>query len=95
MKTRVLFLFMTILYADMLFGSVRDTVIVGNGTRYEGQYPSGEGVLYSDSLGIYIGYFERGIPNGVCTCVEDIFRTLYCCPQNMLRLVPRLLPSRK
>ena len=34
---------------------------------YEGQYPCGEGVLYSDSLGIYIGHFERGIPNGVCT----------------------------
>ena len=38
-----------------------------NGIRYEGQYPCGEGVLYSDSLGIYIGHFERGIPNGVCT----------------------------
>ena len=63
-----LFIFSLVsLYANFVFGSVRDTVIVGNRTRYEGQYPSGEGVLYSDSLGIYIGHFERGIPNGVCT----------------------------
>ena len=63
-----LFIFSLVsLYANFSFGAVCDTVIVGNGTRYEGQYPSGEGVLYSDSLGIYIGRFERGIPNGVCT----------------------------
>lgn len=63
-----LFIFSLVsLYANFSFGAVCDTVIVGNGIRYEGQYPSGEGVLYSDSLGIYIGHFERGIPNGVCT----------------------------
>lgn len=63
-----LFIFSLVsLYANFSFGAVCDTVIVGNGIRYEGQYPCGEGVLYSDSLGIYIGHFERGIPNGVCT----------------------------
>lgn len=63
-----LFIFSLVsLYANFSFGAVSDTVIVGNGIRYEGQYPCGEGVLYSDSLGIYIGHFERGIPNGVCT----------------------------
>ena len=61
-----LFIFSLVsLYANFSFGAVCDTVIVGNGIRYEGQYPCGEGVLYSDSLGIYIGHFERGIPNGV------------------------------
>ena len=63
-----LFIFSLVsLYANFSFGAVCDTVIVGNGIRYEGQYPCGEGVLYSDSLGIYVGHFERGIPNGVCT----------------------------
>ena len=63
-----LFIFSLVsLYANFSFGAVCDTVIVGNGIRYEGQYPCGEGVLYSDSLGIYIGHFERGIPNEVCT----------------------------
>ena len=63
-----LFIFSLVsLYANFSFGAVCDTVIVENGIRYEGQYPCGEGVLYSDSLGIYIGHFERGIPNGVCT----------------------------
>lgn len=63
-----LFIFSLVsLYANFSFGAVCDTVIVENGIRYEGQYPSGEGVLYSDSLGIYIGHFERGIPNEVCT----------------------------
>ena len=63
-----LFIFSLVsLYANFSFGAVCDTVIVGNGIRYEGQYPCGEGVLYSDSLRIYIGHFERGIPNGVCT----------------------------
>lgn len=63
-----LFIFSLVsLYANFSFGAVCDTVIVGNGTRYEGQYPCGEGVLYSDSLGIFIGHFENGVPNGVCT----------------------------
>lgn len=46
-----LFIFSLVsLYANFSFGAVCDTVIVGNGIRYEGQYPCGEGVLYSDSL---------------------------------------------
>ena len=63
-----LFIFSLVsLYANFSFGAVCDTVIVGNGTSYEGQYPCGEGVLYSDSLGNFIGHFENGVPNGVCT----------------------------
>ena len=42
-----LFIFSLVsLYANFSFGAVCDTVIVGNGIRYEGQYPCGEGVLY-------------------------------------------------
>ena len=58
-----LFIFSLVsLYANFSFGAVCDTVIVGNGIRYEGQYPCGEGVLYSDSLGIYIGHSSGASP---------------------------------
>ena len=44
-----------------------DKVIEGEGYKYVGQYPAGKGVLYSDSLGIYIGTFENARPEGICT----------------------------
>ena len=43
---------------------VIDTVLVRDNICYIGQYPNGEGILYSDSLGIFIGRFERCVPNG-------------------------------
>ena len=36
--------------------------------RYEGQWPKGEGVLYSSKDGLIIGTFDNGIPNGRCIC---------------------------
>lgn len=43
---------------------VRDTVIVNEKYRYEGQWPEGQGVLYREKIGIYIGTFKNAEPEG-------------------------------
>lgn len=45
---------------------VRDTVIVTDEWRYEGQWPEGEGVRYSEKYGLYIGTFKDAEPEGMC-----------------------------
>lgn len=45
---------------------VRDTVIVEDGRRYEGQWPEGEGVLYDINRGLFLGRFSGGVPHGQC-----------------------------
>ena len=49
---------------------VRDTVIVNDYWRYEGQWPEGDGVRYSEKHGIYIGRFNEAEPVGMCLCVS-------------------------
>lgn len=36
--------------------------------RYEGQWPKGEGILYSSRDGLIIGTFSNGVPEGRCIC---------------------------
>jgi len=43
--------------------TVRDTVVLDGGT-YIGRMPSGEGRLYHDENGLFIGSFNRGVPSG-------------------------------
>lgn len=43
---------------------VRDTVIVEDTFRYEGQWPEGEGVLYDVNRGMILGRFAGGVPDG-------------------------------
>ena len=47
--------------------AVRDTVIVEEGFRYEGQYPDGKGVLYDINKGLFFGQFRGMVPHGWCT----------------------------
>ena len=42
-----------------------DTVIIGDGFRYEGQWPEGEGVRYS-AEGLIKGHFVKGVAEGMC-----------------------------
>ena len=49
---------------------VRDTVIVTDDWRYEGQWPEGEGVRYSKKYGVYKGNFVKAEPVGPCLCVS-------------------------
>ena len=43
-----------------------DTVIIGDGFRYEGQWPEGEGVWCSNNSGLIIGTFKNSVPEGRC-----------------------------
>lgn len=43
-----------------------DTTMTHEGSRYEGQWPEGKGVLYSYEEGLIIGTFRNGIPDGKC-----------------------------
>ena len=52
---------------EFLSGAVRDTVIVEEGFRYEGQYPDGKGVLYDMKRGLFFGEFRGMEPHGQCT----------------------------
>lgn len=43
-------------------------VIEGDGYRYQGEWPSGDGVLYSYEDGLVLGKFHKGKPHGECVC---------------------------
>lgn len=46
---------------------VRDTLIVEDTFRYEGQWPVGEGILYDVNRGMIFGRFSGAVPDGYCT----------------------------
>ncbi len=39
-----------------------------HGALYEGDWPKGEGVLYSEKDGLVLGTFSKGKPHGKCVC---------------------------
>lgn len=43
-------------------------VISREGCRYEGEWPTGYGVLYSYEDGLILGDFKKGKPHGKCVC---------------------------
>ena len=43
-------------------------VISREGSRYEGEWPTGYGVLYSYEDGLVLGDFRKGKPHGRCVC---------------------------
>ena len=43
-------------------------VISREGSRYEGEWPTGYGVLYSYEDGLILGDFHKGKPHGKCVC---------------------------
>lgn len=45
-------------------------VMSRDGYRYEGEWPSGDGVLYSYEDGLVIGQFRKGKPHGECVCYK-------------------------
>lgn len=44
----------------------RDTVIIKERYRYEGQWPEGKGILCSYRYGLVFGTFKEGSPEGIC-----------------------------
>lgn len=47
-----------------------DTVVVTDDWRYEGQWPTGIGVRYSEKRGLYMGLFNEGEPAGMCLYIS-------------------------
>ena len=45
-------------------------VMSRDGYRYEGEWPSGYGVLYSYEDGLILGDFRKGKPHGKCVCYK-------------------------
>ena len=45
-------------------------VMSKEGYRYEGEWPSGYGVLYSYEDGLVLGDFRKGKPHGECVCYK-------------------------
>ena len=45
-------------------------VMSRDGYRYEGEWPSGYGVLYSYEEGLVLGDFQKGKPHGKCVCYK-------------------------
>lgn len=45
-------------------------VMSKDGYRYEGEWPSGYGVLYSYEDGLIVGDFKKGKPHGECVCYK-------------------------
>jgi hypothetical protein len=73
MKTirTLLILVIAVLSSDSLFAQdYLYRVMSRDGYRYEGEWPSGYGVLYSYEDGLVLGDFRKGKPNGECVCYK-------------------------
>ena len=69
MKARFFVISLAILMATSI--SAQDytyKVISREGSRYEGEWPTGYGVLYSYEDGLVLGDFRKGKPHGKCVC---------------------------
>lgn len=71
MKARFFVISLAILMATSI--SAQDytyKVISREGSRYEGEWPTGYGVLYSYEDGLVLGDFRKGKPHGKCVCYK-------------------------
>lgn len=57
-----------VLSSISLSGQDFQRVITKDGEQYEGQWPSGRGILYSYNHGLVYGMFSKGRPDGECVC---------------------------
>ena len=73
MKTIRTFLILAIAALSSMTLSAQDytyKVIDRDGYRYQGEWPSGYGVLYSYEDGLILGDFHKGKPHGKCVCYK-------------------------
>lgn len=66
MKKFVYILMFFLFSATLSAQETKDTVVVGKGWKYVGQWPEGEGIKYSGS-GITEGHFVEGKAEGMCS----------------------------
>ena len=73
MKTirTLMILALAVLVSDSLFAQdYTYRVMSKDGYRYEGEWPSGYGVLYSYEEGLILGDFKKGKPHGEAVCYK-------------------------
>lgn len=66
----ILMLVAAMLLSASLFAQDQRAVALSDGARYEGEWPKGEGVLYSHDDGLVLGTFVKGKPDGKCVCYK-------------------------
>ena len=70
MRFSILTLVVAMLSSMSLAAQGRHEMTLSGGARYEGEWPKGEGVLYSHNDGLVIGSFTKGRPDGKCVCYK-------------------------
>lgn len=68
MKVRFIILALAVAVLSSVSLSAQDSV--ADQIRYEGQWPNGEGILYSGRDGLIIGTFQEGKAEGRCVCYK-------------------------
>lgn len=69
MKLKINLLTLAMIVLSSLSLSAQDSSVASQ-VRYEGQWPEGEGILYSGRDGLIIGTFKKGKPEGRCVCYK-------------------------
>jgi TonB family protein len=68
---KVFLLIIAVLSSTLLVAQeYKSKVLSRNGALYEGEWPSGYGVLYSYDDGLILGDFHKGKPHGQCVCYK-------------------------
>lgn len=71
MKAKYILISLALLAAASMSAQNRDfRVTGGDGYRYEGEWPQGNGILYSYEQGLVLGTFRKGKPHGECVCYK-------------------------
>ena len=71
MKAKYILISLALLIAASVCAQDRDfRVTGGDGYRYEGEWPQGNGILYSYEQGLVLGTFRKGKPHGKCVCYK-------------------------
>lgn len=71
MKAKYILISLALLTVVSASAQDRDfRVTGGDGYRYEGEWPQGNGILYSYEQGLVLGTFRKGKPHGKCVCYK-------------------------
>ena len=71
MKAKYILISLALLVSASVSAQNRDfRVTGGDGYRYEGEWPQGNGILYSYEQGLVLGTFRKGKPHGKCVCYK-------------------------
>lgn len=71
MKAKYILISLALLIAVSVSAQDRDFKVTGgDGYRYEGEWPQGNGILYSYEQGLVLGTFRKGKPHGKCVCYK-------------------------